>query len=230
MLNKYTATFLATVALLMPSLQAEGPAGPKPDAMNKLIVKAEATVSQMQETDKSIPAIVLQNCKGLAIASVTRGGIGIGGQSGDGIVIAKTGDGWSAPSAFSTGGGSIGLQLGVETVDYVYVLNTDEAILAFTGDKVELDAKASATAGPDHAAAANDKLPKSDIYVYALSDGAFAGATVGGAFVKLDIDLNNEVYSNVVKVNQIISGEVPAPPLMGDLYDQINAIMTAGAE
>ncbi|WP_309386728.1 lipid-binding SYLF domain-containing protein [Cerasicoccus frondis] len=223
-----TATILAIS--LLSSAFAEGPEGPQPNAMNELIVKAESAVSLMQQSKTAIPPIVLQDCKGLAIASVTRGGIGIGGQKGEGIVIVKTDDGWSAPSAFDTGGGSIGLQLGVETLSYVFVLNTDEAILSFTGDKVELDAKASATAGPDHAAAANDKLPKSDIYVYSLSDGAFAGATVGGVYVKLDIDLNNEVYSNIVTVNQIIAGEVPAPPITEGLYNQINAIITAGEE
>ncbi|WP_309396883.1 lipid-binding SYLF domain-containing protein [Cerasicoccus maritimus] len=223
-----TTTLLAFS--LIASAYADGPKGPEPKAMDELIVKAESTVNLMQASKKSIPAVVLQDCKGLAIASVTRGGIGIGGQKGEGIVIAKTDEGWSAPSAFDTGGGSLGLQLGVETVQYVYVLNTDAAILSFTGDKVELDAKASATAGPDHAAAANDKLPKSDIYIYALTDGAFAGATVGGVYVKLDIDLNNQVYSNIVKVNQIISGEVPAPPITKDLYDQLDAIMTKGDE
>lgn len=223
-INRLTAAF---AALLMISVNAfaEGPIGPNPDAMNELIIKSKNSFEQLQATDKSIPPLVLKQAKGLAVATVTRGGIGIGGQHGKGIVINKTEDGWSAPSAFETGGGSIGLQLGVETVQYVFVLNTDKAVMQFIGDEVKLDAKASATAGPDHAAAANEKLPKSDIYIYALTDGAFAGATVGGVYVELDLELNNEVYSNTVTVNQIIAGEVPAPAAMSTFYDHLNATL-----
>jgi len=224
MKTNWLTTALAAAFLLVANVQAEGPGGPKPDAMNELIIKCKSSFELLQASEHKIPALVIQQAKGVAIATVTRGGIGIGGQAGEGIVFARLEDGWSAPSAFETGGASIGAQLGVETVQYIFVLNTDKALLSFTGDEVKLDAKASATAGPDNAAVANDKLPKSDIYVYALTDGAFAGATVGGVYVTLDIELNNEVYSNLVTVNKILAGEVPAPPLMDSLYLQLNAL------
>lgn len=224
MKTKFLVAAMAAFSLLGASLQAEGPGGPKPAAMNELIIKCKSSFELLQASEHAIPGIVVRNAKGIAIATVTRGGIGIGGQAGEGIVFAKLEDGWSAPSAFETGGASIGAQLGVETVQYVMVLNTDKALLSFTGDEVALDAKANATAGPDHAAASNDKLPKSDIYVYALTDGAFAGATIGGVYVTLDVELNNEVYSNLVTVNKILAGEAPAPPLMNSLYDQLNQL------
>lgn len=224
MKTKLLTAAIAAFSLLSINLQAEGPGGPEPKAMDELIIECKSAFELLQASEHAIPSIVMRHAKGVAIATVTRGGIGIGGQAGEGILIAKTDDGWSPPSAFETGGGSIGAQLGVETVKYVMVLNTDKAVMSFTGDEVALNAKANATAGPNHAAAANDKLPKSDIYIYALTDGAFAGATIGGVYVTLDIELNNKVYSNLVKVNQILAGEVPAPPLMDSLYAQLNSL------
>ncbi|GHC07245.1 lipid-binding SYLF domain-containing protein [Cerasicoccus arenae] len=222
---KSISAILISTSLLALSLSAKNPGGPKPDAMNELIIKCRSSFELLQASEKPIPAFVIQEAEGLAIATVTRGGIGIGGQKGKGFVITKTEGGWSAPSSFDTGGGSIGLQLGVETVQYVFVLNTKTAIEQFVGNEVSLDAKASATAGPDHAAAANDKMPKSDIYIYSISDGAFAGATIGGVYVSVDTDLNNLVYSNLFTPNQILSGEVPAPSLMDTFYSQLNSIV-----
>lgn len=42
--------------------------------------------------------------------------------------------------------------------------------------------------------------------------------------MKTNLHLNNEVYSNLVTVNKILAGEVPAPPLMDSLYAQLNAL------
>lgn len=217
-LRAMKAPTFALTALIVSTLALSAADGPKPHAMDELIIKSKSALELLQASEKSIPAQVLEKAQGLAIANVTRGGILIGGQSGEGIVVQKVEDGWSAPSAFDTGGGSVGAQIGLENVDFILVLNTPTAVQLFTADDVSLDAKASATAGPDRAAAAAEKLPASDIYVYAMSDGAFAGATVGGMFVSVDTDLNNEVYSNLVTVQQILSGEASPPAAAKGLY------------
>lgn len=210
---------LVLLSLIASPWIASAAEGPDPHAMDALIIECKSALELNQASEKPIPALVLEQCKGLAIAKVTRGGIVIGASSGQGILIAKTEDGWSAPSAFDTGGGSFGAQIGLDTIRYIFVLNTPTAIQQFTGKKVSLDAQASATAGPDHSAAANRELPKADIYIYALSDGAFAGATVGGMYVNVDKDLNDEVYSNLVTTMEIITGEVSPPATAESLYE-----------
>ena len=52
---------------------------------------------------------------------------------GSGVVIARLTDGsWSAPSCIGTGGVGFGLQIGADLSEFVVVLNSEEAVKAFS--------------------------------------------------------------------------------------------------
>lgn len=70
--------------------------------------------------------------KGPAILTVTKGGFIFTGRGGTGIVVARTEKGWSGPSAIGTGGIGFGFQAGVQVSELVIVLNTPEAVNAFS--------------------------------------------------------------------------------------------------
>ena len=72
------------------------------------------------------------------------------GKAGSGIVIARLPDGsWSAPSCIMTGGVGWGLQIGADVTDFVIVLNSEEAVRAFSiGGNVTIGGNISAAAGP----------------------------------------------------------------------------------
>src|SRR3981081_3414026 len=54
--------------------------------------------------EKDIPRSVMRNARGLAIISVVKVGFGISGKGGQGVVVARTGHGWSGPSFVGLGG------------------------------------------------------------------------------------------------------------------------------
>lgn len=54
--------------------------------------------------ERGIPARILINARGLAIISVVKAGFIFSGKAGDGVVVARTGHGWSGPSFIGTGG------------------------------------------------------------------------------------------------------------------------------
>ena len=54
--------------------------------------------------ERGIPAAILRQAKGLAIVKVVKVGLGISGKGGEGVVVARTGGGWSGPSFIGTGG------------------------------------------------------------------------------------------------------------------------------
>src|SRR3954470_4096464 len=58
--------------------------------------------------EQSIPATVLDEARGLAIIRVLKIGFVFSGKGGQGVVIAKTGNGWSGPSFIGTGGAGFG--------------------------------------------------------------------------------------------------------------------------
>lgn len=99
--------------------------------------------------EKGIPPRVLRDARGLAIIRVVKVGFGISGKGGQGVVVARTGRGWSGRSFVGTGGAGWGAQIGAEVTDFVFVLNTRAAVRAFSRDgNVTLGADASAAAGP----------------------------------------------------------------------------------
>src|ERR1700674_342616 len=58
--------------------------------------------------EKGVPARVLRHARGLAILTVVKVGFGLSGKGGQGVVVARTGRGWSGPSFVGTGGAGWG--------------------------------------------------------------------------------------------------------------------------
>lgn len=90
------------------------------------------------------------DCIGLAVFQVLKAGFVFSGKAGSGLVIARLPDGsWSAPSCIATGGVGWGLQIGADITDFVVVLNSEDAVRAFSiGGNVTIGGNVSAAAGP----------------------------------------------------------------------------------
>jgi lipid-binding SYLF domain-containing protein len=166
---------------------------------------------QMQE--KRIPRSVLRNAKGLAIITVVKAGFIFSGKAGHGVVVARTGHGWSGPSFVATGGAGFGPQAGVQATDYVFVLNNNAAVRAFSRDgNVTLGADASVAAGPVGRTAEADVTPRAAIYTYSRSKGLFAGVSLEGAVIVTQKDENARYYRRPVRAIDILKGRVAPPP------------------
>ncbi len=162
--------------------------------------------------EKGIPGSVLRNARGIAIIKVLKVGLGISGKGGQGVVVARTGHGWSGPSFVGTGGAGWGPQIGAQVTDFVFVLNTNRAVRAFSRDgNVTLGADASAAAGPVGRDAHVAVTPTAAIYTYSRSKGLFAGASLEGAVIATQKTANARYYGRSVTAVEILSGEVPAP-------------------
>jgi len=162
--------------------------------------------------EKGIPRRILRNARGLAILSVVKIGFGISGKGGQGVVVARTGSGWSGPSFMGTGGAGWGAQIGAQITDFVFVLNSDAAVRAFSRDgNVTLGADASAAAGPVGRDAHAGVTPTAAIYTYSRSKGLFAGASLEGAVIATQKTANARYYGKPVRATNILTGRV-APP------------------
>lgn len=63
--------------------------------------------------------------------------------------ILAAGGGWSAPSAIGTVGVSWGAVIGLDVTDYVVILNTTEAVQAFSGlGQISIGAGIEVAVGP----------------------------------------------------------------------------------
>jgi lipid-binding SYLF domain-containing protein len=198
--------------------------------MQERIHTATEILSQKQHSDESIPADLLDHARGVAIFTVTKVGLGIGGQGGEGIVMVRLesplGHSWTAPSAFNLAGGSLGAQIGFTEVRYIVVLNTDDAVRHFTSEgKVAWDAMATGAAGSDSgtAKASTSDLEHRDVVVYKDSGGIFGGATLGGTSVERKDVINQQAYGDDVRTRNILNGVVPAPQSAAHLYHLLDS-------
>lgn len=199
------------------------------DNMDERIHDATRILEKRQGSDNPIPQEILNHAKGVAICTITKGGIGIGGQGGEGIVMIRhfgpTGPVWRAPSAFNISGASLGAQLGFSTIRYIIILNTDAAIGQFVGTgKIKWDATATGTAGQDTGveSASTRELEARAVLVYRDSGGIFGGATLGGSSIEVEDEINQQAYGEHVHVRDILEGRVQIPQPAQRLYELLN--------
>jgi lipid-binding SYLF domain-containing protein len=98
------------------------------DSIDRLQMSSDVLHALTATPDKGIPEEVLSGAKCIVVVPhLVKGGFIVGGEHGRGIATCRTADGWSAPAFVSVGGGSWGLQIGVEGVDLVMLVMNDQA-------------------------------------------------------------------------------------------------------
>ena len=173
---------------------------------------AEIVRDFWQMPEREIPPRIMNNARGLAIIRVLKIGFGVSGKGGEGLVVARTAHGWSGPSFVGLGGAGWGLQIGAEVSDFIFVLNNDAAVRAFSRDgNVKIGADVSAAAGPVGRDLQADVTTTAAVYTYSRSKGLFAGVSLEGAIIGTQKTANARYYGQAVSARSILSGRV-APP------------------
>src|SRR6516165_8113181 len=170
----------------------------------------------MNIPESAIPEDLMARAHAVAvIPHVIKGAFGIGGQWGKGLMSQRREDGsWSAPAFVEIGGGSFGLQIGVQASDIVLVFTDDDGIKGILKGKVKLGADASATAGPvgRKAEVGTDVLLRSAVFAYSRSKGLFAGISLDGSVIGMDDSANRKIYGNNVTGEDILLSKAVRPP------------------
>src|SRR5947209_17153302 len=146
------------------------------DSDARLQSSVEVLQAIMATPDKGIPEEVLDNAKCiLVVPDLIKGGFIVGGKHGRGVATCRTTQGWSSPAFVSVGGGSWGLQIGVEGVDLVMLVMNDQGFQHLLSSKFQLSGEGSVAAGPvgRHASAGTDWKMNTQMLTYSRSKGAF---------------------------------------------------------
>ena len=165
----------------------------------------------MNIPENSIPEELMARAHGIAvIPHVVKGAFGIGGQWGKGLMSQRREDGsWSSPAYIEIGGGSFGLQIGVQASDIVLVFTDEDGLKGILKGKLKLGADASATAGPlgRNAEVGTDVLLRSAVFAYSRSKGLFAGISLDGSVIGMDDNANRKIYGEDVTGGDILLGK-----------------------
>ncbi|KAF7114189.1 hypothetical protein CNMCM5793_007767 [Aspergillus hiratsukae] len=162
---------------------------------------------------QKIPAEVIRQAKGIAIFTAMRTGLWFSGAGGSGILIARvpeTGQ-WSAPSGILLHTAGLGFLAGIDIYDCVMVINTYEALEAFTRVRVTLGSEISVAAGPvGMGGVLESEVHKrqAPIWSYVKSRGFYAGAQIDGTILIERNDENERFYGRKVSVKEIMAGHV----------------------
>ncbi|SCU98992.1 LADA_0H16644g1_1 [Lachancea dasiensis] len=180
--------------------------------------------NQLLGADAVIPPDVLKRAKGLAIITVLKAGFLFSGRAGSGVIVARLKDGsWSAPSAIALAGAGAGGMIGFELTDFVFILNTDDAVKSFSEfGTVTLGGNISVAAGPlgrNAEAAASASLGGiAAVFSYSKTKGIFAGVSLEGSVIVERREANRKIYGENCKAKMILSGRVRSPPASDPLF------------
>jgi len=163
----------------------------------------------MDAPDKGIPQALLDKAECVAVfPNVLKAGFVVGGRGGRGVASCRTGNGWSAPAFFNLGGGSVGLQIGAQSTDFVMLFMNTGGMNSLLSDEFTLGGDASAAAGPvgRQTGASTDLKLNAQILSYSRSKGLFAGLELKGVVIRPDEDDMRDVYGAGVKSRQVLAG------------------------
>ncbi|PYH92388.1 hypothetical protein BO71DRAFT_357379 [Aspergillus ellipticus CBS 707.79] len=165
-----------------------------------------------QKVLKKIPSEVIRDAKGLVIFTAMRTGLWFSGAGGSGVLLARvpeTGE-WSAPSGLLLHTAGLGFLVGADIYDCVMVINTYEALEAFTRVRVTLGSEITVAAGPIGMGGVIESevhKRRAPIWCYVKSRGFYAGVQIDGTILIERNDENERFYGRKIPVKEILAGE-----------------------
>ena len=191
------------------------------DAKNEedRLQNAGKVMQEILNVPDNIPQDLLDKARCVVVMpSVLKAAFVVGGSYGRGAMVCRTGKEfsgpWGAPALFALEGGSVGLQIGGEATDFVFLVMNNRGASSLLHSKVKLGADASVAAGPKgrSAAADTDAFMRAEILSYSRARGVFAGVSLEGSTLRPDNEANRKLYGESTDAEKIIDGQAVAVP------------------
>ena len=177
------------------------------DKEQKKIESATTVLSDFAKMKESIPSELLAVTQGIIIIpKMINAGLVVGAKRGKGVAMVKNTDGtWSNPAFITMTGGSVGAQIGVQSVDLVLIFRRSKSLTEINKSSFTLGGDVSVAAGPvGRSSTANtDYKLEAEVYSYSRSKGLFAGISLNGASLDFDAVANKSFYGKPTTANTI---------------------------
>jgi lipid-binding SYLF domain-containing protein len=161
----------------------------------------------------------------LIVPRLFKGGFIIGGEGGEGVLLARGQGGvWSDPAFYAIGSASLGFQAGLEQSEMILLVMTQRGLDALLRDQFKVGAQAGiavANLGSGVEGAAN---PAPDIVVWSSSSGIYAGVALNGSIIKPQPTDNARYYGRPLTTNEIIYRHMGVAPHANTLRSALAAI------
>jgi lipid-binding SYLF domain-containing protein len=183
------------------------------DAEQERLENSAKVMEEILNIPDALPRELLNKAECVAVMpSVKKFALGIGGSYGRGVLICRSGTGftgpWGAPAMYRLEGASIGFQLGGQATDFLLLVMNPKGVESLLKSKVKLGADAAVAAGPKGRAAmaATDAYMRAEILTYSRSRGLFAGVSLEGSTLRQDSGANERLYGRKITAQEIVKG------------------------
>jgi lipid-binding SYLF domain-containing protein len=142
----------------------------------------------------------------------------VGGEGGNGVLVARRADGgWSDPAFYSVGSPSVGLQVGYQQATVALFIMDAPTLERALHSSVVLGGKAGATLGNiDDLDRTQGDVISANIYQVVDARGAFAGVSLDGYVIGARPAHNRNYYGQPVTPRDILlDGTAPPRPAPG---------------
>lgn len=166
----------------------------------KLVDRARKTIEALR-ADGDFPSFNerLNAARGVIIVpNLLKAGYIVGGEGGRAIVAERSGKSgaWSYPAFYTLGSASLGLQIGAQVSQTVFLVMSERAMERLRQDQFKLGADASvavATVGAGVEAGTTSNM-SADIIAYSRSKGLFGGLSLEGSVVDFNEEWTQTYY------------------------------------
>jgi len=190
--------------------------GPKIKEGQSQANKASKVLGEiMGAPDKGIPTDLLDKAECvLVFPAVVKAGFIVGGQGGRGVASCRLASGWSAPAFFEIKGGSVGLQIGGASTDFILLIMNEKGMKSLLSDKFELGGEASVAAGPvgRSASGTTDAKFDAEILSYSRSKGLFGGLALKGSVISPEKSDMEGTYGKGITAETILAANQKRAP------------------
>ena len=162
----------------------------------------------------------------LIMPQVLKAGFFVGVNYGTGVLLVRdpqTGE-WGEPAFYGLGGGSLGLQAGVQSSDMIFTIMNEGAVNKLLKHGVKFGADAGVAAGPlgVSVGAATTTYFGEDVYAWGMSQGLFGGFWVDGTLVLPKNAWNQAYYGRPIQPEEIVrQRKVVASAEVSALHDAL---------
>jgi SH3 domain-containing YSC84-like protein 1 len=161
-----------------------------------------------RENQAEVISELLQRAQGIAIfPKLTKIGLGIGVQFGEGLIIRKDQETqqWYGPGFIEIKTASVGPQIGIQDVSLVLIIMDKESLEGFKKTDYEIGANISISPGPTKESLQKGLDFNESIYTYSYSEGLYAGFTLEGSVIHTDASANQSFYGTEISNEDILN-------------------------
>ena len=193
------------------------------------VASCEAILQEFQgHPETAIPANVLRGAKAIIILNQFKAGLFLGVKDGYGVIMVRKPDNtWSIPVLLRAGEASLGLQIGANSAESIYVINDASIPKLLFKQRFNLGVDAKAIAGPHEKSKEryNEAILKAPILAYSKNVGLYAGATVKAGHLSRDDEANYVLYNTRYTIPELLYGDFIPPTQQPQVVRELLADM-----